>query len=75
MGKKRETYTKDELIWINDMEQANYYMMKGISSKGVSIHENGKISIAFLKEDTKYIYFKWLEKIGKLKNKEELKQR
>ena len=61
---------KEYLIWITDMEQANFYMMKGAVAKGISKYKDDCIAIAFTKEDTKKLYKKWCIKTGKLTAKD-----
>lgn len=48
-------------IWINNMEQANFYMVNGAIAKSVNQFPDGKVSIAFTKEDTKHLYYQWLK--------------
>lgn len=53
----------EEVLYIYNLDQCDFYMKNGVSGIGCGIHPKTKRTwIKFRKEDTKKVYVLWLEK-------------
>lgn len=51
-------------IWITNIEQVNYYINHGGIVRQVEILPDGKPSVAFIKNETKRLYYEWKKMKG-----------
>lgn len=58
-----ECYGRENLVAIDCIKQIIFYTANGCQPKFVFEHENkeGKISAWFLKDETSYVYKKWMQ--------------
>lgn len=55
----------DNLVWITNIEQANFYINHGARVVGINQFKDGSyISVGFTKEETKKLYYLWKKQKG-----------